>query len=173
VAYNDAGTGLEAWLVSSNSQGHYFRSLTDAQKRVALENGWTLTMIAKTFEGASFAGVDFTGRSAFFIMESEVVNGKIKVMASNELVPKYDFTTAFLNLDGMLFHEFRMTYDPVSRSAQIFVDGKLVITGYRGMRQFQDDRGVDFGCERFDSQRAKAAFKLVRLEIHRQHPNGS
>ena len=173
VLYNEAGDGLEAWEIATGSQGHYYRPLSDAQKRVALANGWSLTIVAKPLEGNTYADVDFFGRSPEFVMEFAAVKGKLLAQACNRLIPKYDFMEAVTEAAPDSYHEFRMTYDPRSKTAKIAVDGKTVITGYRGMRQFQGDLGVDFGAERYRSPRGKGAFKLVRFEIFRERPSSS
>lgn len=173
VAYNDDATGLEAWIVSTSSQGHYHRPLSDAQKKVALKNGWTLKMIAKTLEGQAYTDVDFAGRGPLFLMDAAVLRAKLTARGCTRLAPKFEFTDAELNLDPAAYHEYRMTYDPGSKSAQIAVDGKVVITGYRGINQYQDNLGADFGCERFQSRSGKAAFKLVRFQISGRNQGSS
>jgi serine/threonine protein kinase len=173
VNYNDSGTGYDAWIVFTGSQGHYHRTISDAQKRVAMESGWTFTMISKPLEGQAYVDVDFVGRGPLFVMSVAILKGKVVARAQNSVTPKWDFTDSELDLDPAAYHEYRMTYDPGSKTAQIAVDGTVVITGYRGMRQYQDNLGADFGCERFQSKRGQAAFKLVRFEIRGRSRGGS
>ena len=58
-----------------------------------------------------------------------------------------------------------MRFDPGLKSADLWIDGRKMLTGYRGHRQFQDDVGVVFGTGPWKATIGIASFQRVRFEI--------
>src|SRR6185437_7470752 len=60
-AENPDKTEYDGWRIFTQRQGHYYRHLSNAQKKRALQRGWKLTAVIRAEEGQSTVGVDFAG----------------------------------------------------------------------------------------------------------------
>lgn len=165
IVQNPARTGFEGWRVITRAQGYYFRALTTAQKRHALAGGWKLTAVMKAEEGLAAVGTDFAGRGGRF--DINVINDGDQeiVRLLTQIVPDMS-GLEFIQSPAGQYHEYELTYDPNLNSADLWIDKKRRLTGYRGHKQYQEDRGLLFGALAYRSDRASAAFKSVRFEIN-------
>jgi hypothetical protein len=64
------------------------------------------------------------------------------------------------------YRRYELVYDPGLGSAALSIDGKSVLSGYRGHSQFQEDWGIEFGASLYASSRGVGTFQLVRFEIN-------
>lgn len=56
-------------------------------------------------------------------------------------------------------------YASLTSAVGYIVDGKKLLSGYRGWTQFQDDFGLMFGATVLGSERGVGTFQSVRFEI--------
>jgi serine/threonine protein kinase len=165
VADNPARDGYDGWRVLTERQGHYFKNLTAAEKRLALERGWRLSAVMRVEEGACFALIDFTGVGRRFDIEVHRAGEQDLVRLNTQLVP----TMAGLEVPVLhddAYHAYELRYDPGLQTADLWIDGTKRLSGYRGHTQFQGDGDMLFGVVAFKSVRGVASFQDVRFEIN-------
>lgn len=165
VADNPARDGYDGWRVLTERQGHYFKNLTNAEKRLALERGWRLSTVMRAEEGACFALIDFTGVGRRFDIEVRRAGVQDIVRLNTQVVPTMAGLEVPLLHDGA-YHGYELRYDPGLQIADLWIDGTRRLTGYRGHTQFQGDGDMLFGAVAFKSLRGVASFQDVRFEIN-------
>jgi len=165
VAENAAHTGYDGWRILTPTQGYYFHPFTSGQKRRALDRGWKLTAVIRADEGGMNAGADFTGADARFNVNIYRDGNRESVQLLTQIVPERQGPEISQSPPGV-YHRYELLYDPSLRSASLRIDGELKLTGYRGCRQFLEDRGLNFGGAVFKSDRASGSFQSVRFEIN-------
>jgi hypothetical protein len=167
VAVNAQRDGYDGWRAfGSTPSDYYYAPLTNAQKRLAMSRGWTLTAIMRAEEGASFAHADFAGYGRRYgvavIREADMD----RVLLQTQIVP----TTEGLDLRvphiAGAYHRYELRYDPSLQAAALWIDGEKRLDNFRGLTQFQEDTGLFFGAGPFRSDRGAGSFQSVRLEIN-------
>lgn len=166
VAENPAHNGYDGWRVSTERQGHYFKNLTAAEKRLALARGWKLTAVMRAEEGRASAIVDFTGIGSRFDIVVERRGTDQRALLETQIVPVFDGMYLPWERADDAYHTYELLYDPGLQTASLWVDGTRRLTGYRGHSQFQTDGDVIFGVSVFESARGVASFQTVRFEIN-------
>lgn len=165
IVENEARTGYDAWRIITHRQGYYFRPFTAAQRRVALENGWKVTAVMKAESGIASVVADFASIGRRFDIQVVRFDDSEIVRLTRQLVPDVR-GLEFVQSPAGQFHEYELIYDPEQKSAQLWVDKKLRLTGYAGHNQFQEEGGLIFASSVFKHDSASAVFKSVRFEIN-------
>lgn len=155
----------EAWRVSTPRMGHYFRNLTDAQKRAALKQGWTLSTRARVEEGQAFAVIDFIGVGHRYDLNLLRDGADDIVRLGTQIVPVRQGLDYRRPHDD-LYHLYEIRFDPGREDASLWIDGLQVLSGYRGHSQFQTDGDLIFGAATYRTEKGVGAFQLVRFAIH-------
>jgi serine/threonine protein kinase len=166
VAENPEKTEYDGWRAFTPRQGHYYRHLSKAQKRRALQRGWKLTAVIRAEEGQSFAGVDFAGYGKRFDISVIARPGADLVRLPTQIVPSRQGIDIELPRQVPAYRRFELNYDAGLGTATLWVDGKKLLSGYPGWTQFQDDWGLFFGNSVSGSERGVGTFQSVRFEIN-------
>jgi hypothetical protein len=166
VAENPTRTGYDAWRVVTDSRGLYLQPFTNAQMRRAMERGWKLTVEMRAEEGASYAGADFRGVGPGFPIQVFRDGDREIVRLPTRVIPDLrglDFAQA----PPEEYHRYELVYDPLLRTADLWIDGERRLTGYPGWTQdpYRLDPGLHFGTAVYRSERGVGSFRTVRLEI--------
>ncbi|HEY7388078.1 MAG TPA: protein kinase [Bryobacteraceae bacterium] len=166
IVENPSRTGFDSWRVTSPRQGNYYRHLTDRQKRLALARRWKLTAVMRAEEGTTDATVDFAGRGNRFDVNILVTPGADLIRLSTQIFPERQGLDYPIPRKRPEYRRYELVYDPGLGSAALSIDGKSVLSGYRGHSQFQEDWGIEFGASLYASSRGVGTFQLVRFEIN-------
>jgi tRNA A-37 threonylcarbamoyl transferase component Bud32 len=156
----------DGWRVTTTRQGDYYHQLTDRQKRLALERGWKLSAVMRAEEGSVHINVDFLGQGKRYDIAVFVNPDTDVVRLNTQIVPAQQGLEFPIARKQPTFRRYELVYDPGLGSATLSVDGKRVLTGYRGHTQFQEDLGVFFGVALYGGARARGTFQSVRFEIN-------
>jgi hypothetical protein len=122
--------------------------------------------VIRAEEGSAHAGVDFVPFARRFVMCDAVEGDADLFRLQTQILPIFqglDYSSARRTAE---YHQYEMRYDAGLQSAELWIDGKKVLSGYRGFSQFQDDMGLSFGVSVYKSARGSASFKSVRFEIN-------
>lgn len=165
VVPNASRDGFDAWRVTSSQQGHYYQNLTNAQKRLAFERGWSLIAQMRVEEGMVFAIVNFSGYGKRYDITLFSDDRGDDVRLDTQITPTIQGMDWRFPHNGA-YHLYELRFDPGLRAADLWVDGEKRLAGYQGHSQFQGDGDVMFGAEAFKSSRGVGSFQLVRFEIH-------
>lgn len=167
---NNAGQGFDRLLITSEDQGYFFRPFTTEEKKFALQRNWKLTCTCAVKEGYAFADVDF-GKNwgpARFDLGLLQEGDRNYVVLTQQISPvllfekKVEFAGAG---DLAHLHTFELRYDHASQTASLWIDGTLAASGYHGVQQFREDRGVMFGSAVFlRATQGAGLFGTVRFE---------
>jgi hypothetical protein len=141
---NDAGSGMDAWYVNDTatfggSNQSYYGSLTSDQVTQASTNGWTLSTTiripdaSETAAYAPFALYRDGVRSWDVAFGSTSGGDPIVKLITGGLHPNYNGPSYTLQGVGSTYHTYDLVYDPLSSSADLFVDGVEVISDYLGI----------------------------------------
>jgi serine/threonine protein kinase len=166
VSDNPDHSGYDGWTVSTARMGHYFRNLTRAEKRLALERGWRLTATMRLEEGLCFAVIDFGGVGKRFDIQLRRAGADDLVRLQTQILPTSQGVDLLLPHDADAYHAYELRYDPGLQVADLWIDGVRRLTGYPGHSQFQVDGDLLFGVAVLGSAQAVASFQHVRFEIN-------
>jgi tRNA A-37 threonylcarbamoyl transferase component Bud32 len=168
VVDNHDHTGYIGWSISSATVGggYYYRTLTNAQKGAAISRGWALSGIIQPQAGHAYVLVDFAGYDRRFDININVEQDMDVVWLTTQLVPTIQGMELRLPRSEPVYRTYELRFDPGLQAADLWIDGRKTLTGYRGHRQFQDDVGVMFGTGPYRASTGVASFQRVRFEIH-------
>lgn len=164
IVNNPTRTGYDAWRIITRGQGYYYRTFTTAQKRRALERGWKLTSEMKAEEGFISVGADFAGAGGRFDIVVIRDGDREIVRLQTQIVPDLRGMD-FVQTPVGQYHEYELVYDPNLKSADLWVDKELRLTGYPGFAQYQENRGLLFAASVYRTEHGSGAFRSVRFEI--------
>ena len=168
VLYNRETDGWDRWRIATKDQYYYYRSLSAEEKDFALQKDWRLTCVCALESGGGFANVDFAGKGPRFDIELLQEGNRYFVGLTKQISPTFelDAKIAFPGVADVAHpHTYELRYDHVSKTASLWIDGKKVVSGYRGHHQFQEDRGLLFGAAIGGNvQESSAVFRRVRFE---------
>lgn len=134
---NDIG-GYDAWKTNddqtSTSGGGYKASLSADESTRARTNGWVLRTrlrvvdVPDSLDGA--VKLDFSDSNRTWRLVFGTTNTGDPIIAVGDGItnPSYTVTGA-----GNSYNLYELVYDPSTQSANLFVNGKKVITGYNGL----------------------------------------
>jgi tRNA A-37 threonylcarbamoyl transferase component Bud32 len=166
VVPNPGRTGYEGWRVSSSRQGQYYKALSNRQKKLALDRGWTLTAVMRGDEGLAFATVDFLGNGKRYDIVLHAEPDSDLVRLQTQLLPTFEGIDVRLPRTTNGYREYQLRFDPGLQTADLWIDGKMHLSGYRGYAQFQSDFGLFFGAATYKSARGVGSFRSVRFQIN-------
>jgi tRNA A-37 threonylcarbamoyl transferase component Bud32 len=167
VAPNPERDGYEGWRVFATGPGdYYYRMLTRAQKRRAMDRGWTLSAVMRADEGAVFAHVDFVGFGKRYGVAVIRDADRDRVLLQTRILPTLDGLEVHIPHAPGVYHRYELRYDPGLQSAALWIDGNKRLDEFRGLAQFQDDMGLFFGAGPYRSTRGVGSFQSVRFEIN-------
>ena len=162
---NAEATRLESIRVWTADQGEYFHPLTAVQAREAQLKGWTLTIEAALEQGRMYWAIDSPRApcrySAYLQRNPDNTDtvGCVLIVA-----PAHQGIDRVLPGPTGARHRMVMKWTP-STEAEFWVDGRKLVSGYRGTAEFRYARGLTFGATRYRSGKAAARFWTIRLEI--------
>jgi hypothetical protein len=153
--------GRDAWhlgTASSDDQAVYLHSLDSSQQQAIQTQGFTLDLIARITDGPENASASnffpsigaavVVGSSARFDLYLGLnSSGDTVAVLANDLIGGGGFYTpgAGFTLAGSDYHDYRLVYDSVTRTADLYIDGVARITGYRGQTHYLTG-GVGFAA---------------------------
>lgn len=164
IVHNPTNTGYDAWRIITGGQGYYYQTFTTAQKRRALERGWKLTAVMKAEQGYISVGADFAGFGGRFDIVVIRDGDREIVRLQTQIVPDLRGMD-FVQTSPGQYHEYELVYDPNLKTADLWVDKELRLTGYPGHAQYQEDTGLLFSASVYKNDSGSGAFKSVRFEI--------
>jgi DNA-binding winged helix-turn-helix (wHTH) protein len=168
VLYNRETNGWDRWRIATKDQYYYYRSLSAEEKDFALQRDWKLACLCALESGGGFAAIDFVNEGPRFDIEFMQEGNKYFVGLTKQISPRLEFDDKieFPGVGDVAHpHAYELRYDHLSRTASLWIDGKQVASGYRGHRQFQEDRGLFFGAEVYGSApTGVGVFRRVRFE---------
>jgi DNA-binding winged helix-turn-helix (wHTH) protein len=168
AVYNRETFGWDRWRIMTDDQNYYYRTLTAEEKDFALQRDWTLTCVCALEKGGGFANIDFAGKGPRFDIELVQEGNRFFVELEKQISPveQADEKIEFPGVADVAHpHTYELRYDHVSEAASLWIDGKMMASGYRGHRQFQEDRGLLFGVAiQGTVDKSSAVFGQVRFE---------
>lgn len=166
--YNRKTNGWDRWRLQTDDQNFYYRQLSAEEKIFALQRDWTLTCICALESGGGFADINFAGVGPRFDIELLQEGNRYFVGLTKQISPTFelDQKIEFAGVADVAHpHTYELRYDHVRKTAGLWIDGKLMASGYRGHTQFPEDMGVMFGVAIYGfAPKSSAAFRLVRFE---------
>jgi tRNA A-37 threonylcarbamoyl transferase component Bud32 len=167
VATNPERDGYDGWRAFGSKPGeYYYTRLTTAQKRLAMEHGWTLSAIMRVEEGMTFADVDFVGYGKRYGIVMFRESDMDRVLLVTQILPTFQGLELRLPHIPGVYHRYELRYDTSLQSADLWIDGSKRLENFRGLSQFQDDMGLFFGAGPYKSDRGAGSFRSVRFEIN-------
>lgn len=164
IVQNAERDGYEAWRLVTRGQGYYYVPFTAAQKRRALERGWKLSAVLRVEAGAGGVVADFGGEKRRFDVAVLREGSREIVRLQTQIVPDIRGLD-FIQEPAGEYHEYELTYDPLLKSTELWVDKKRRLTGYVGHNQFQEDRGLLLYGMAYRSDSGSTDFKSARFEL--------
>lgn len=170
VMPNTSHQGWDRFRLISNDQTYYYRTLTSAEKDFALSHDWKLLCTCAIEQGGLSTNVDFGPGSRRFDMDLLREGNKYYVALAKQISPKMNWEQK-IEFSGVRDidrpHTYELRYDHSKQTADLWVDGRLMASGYGGHTQFVEDRGVILGAFRYSSDNlAVGVFRTVRFEVH-------
>jgi DNA-binding winged helix-turn-helix (wHTH) protein len=170
VVPNASNHGYDRWKLVSYDQAYYYRTLTTTEKKFALHHDWKLTCICALVKGQVSANIDFGPGLRRFDIELLQEGDKYYVALTKNISPEMDWDTK-IEFPGVADigrpHTYELVYDHSIQTASLWIDGRLVASGYRGHTQYLDDRGLIFGTYSYLSAKyGFGVFRAVRFEVH-------
>jgi hypothetical protein len=145
-------------LVTSD-QGAYFYPLTPRVRSEGLKRRWRLTGEVMPVAGYAGFGVCFREVGIRFLMAAEVpASGDSLITATETYTPEVRKLTVPFQFTPGRFYQLEMIFDPNTRSASVAVDGRVVLQGYRGTREYLEVPGIAVGFGLYQSKTAEAVF---------------
>jgi tRNA A-37 threonylcarbamoyl transferase component Bud32 len=167
VSPNPLRDGFDGWRAfGTTASDYYYTPLTNVQKRLAMDRGWTLSATMRAEEGASFAHVDFAGHGRRFGVAVIRDGDMDRVLLQTRIVPTFEGLDLRMPHVAGAYHHYELRYDPSIQAATLWIDGVKRLESFRGLNQFQEDTGLFFGAGPYQSERGAGSFQSVRLEIH-------
>jgi DNA-binding winged helix-turn-helix (wHTH) protein len=171
VMRNAALDGFDRLKITSDDQGYYYRPFNDAEKEFAVRNDWKLTCVCAVQQGSAFAAVDFGTNEGIPRFDIGLLqeDGRFFVALTRHISPKWEFEKVEFRgaADVNHPHTYELRYDHKTKTASLWIDGQLKFSGYRGVDQFMEDRGLFFGS--YASNYSKIGieiFRSVRFETY-------
>jgi tetratricopeptide (TPR) repeat protein len=157
-------------LVTSATQGHYLHPVPRITAEVADRRGWRYTAIANAHGGTAHAVLDRGPNfKRYDIREVFQHDGTVIRGASTSVIP-LSTPVAHRVAVARPSSPLEMRFDPHSRTAGIYDNGRRLGLDYTGHTQFRENTGVIFGVG-MDSENPQpsvsAEFFLVVFEVHK------
>lgn len=138
---NDQQTGVDAWKVyeqGGTNAGTYNKTFTTTQLADALVTGWTLDATIRYVPPDPLVATILNNNAWCTVLMDEGVTGKRDLYGlyfgndaqGNTLVRLYAGATTYTVGPG--YHDYRISWDPGTQLASLFIDGELKLTDYAG-----------------------------------------
>lgn len=174
--FTPGGPPASAWFIQdasnvSGSVGIYNQGLSFAQEALLAQNGWTMRVCLKATDLGSPLSIVYGYNSSNRRYDMWFSgNGSVTLMTSRPPTCPIGGLTFSASTAATChapdFHLFELVFDPSSQTADLFINGTLVHTGYDGhgigLSQFP---GVAWGAGSSCAD-GWAAFRLVEFEEH-------
>jgi hypothetical protein len=160
------GGGVTAMRCFSPDQGQLHKKLTLRQKEHAFRHGWKITGLCRPESGYAGLGVECGHFASRFDVSFQVTADRVELIATKQIRARWDGIHAAVSLPpppGLI--RLEMAYDAARASANVSVDGKIIIRDYTGHSEYRDDLGVYFGIGTIDGSMASTVFGGLRFEI--------
>ncbi len=166
VSWNPQGDGYDGWRAFGSGAGdYYYKKLSRAQKRLAMERGWTLTTLMRAEEGTTFVDVDLVPFGKRYNVHITREGALDRVMLVTQIVPTIEGLDVRVPHEPGAYHRYDLRYDASLQKADLFIDGVRRLENFRGTSHFQDDMGLLFGVGPYRRERGAGSFQSVRFEI--------
>ena len=171
VMRNLENSGFDRWKLITRDQNFYYRAFSDAEKDFVVQKDWTLTCVCALEKGAGTSDIDLgPGNGPRFDIVYLQEGTKYYVALTTQISPGYQFEgkTEFPGVGDVDHpHTYQLRYDHVTRTASLWIDGRLIFSGYRGHHQFQENYGLMFGGAIYrDATESSVVFRSVRFEAN-------
>ncbi len=172
VMRNRENNGFDRWKLITDDQNFYYRKLSSAEKEFVLQRDWRLTCVCALERGGGSSDIDLGADNGAprFDMAFLQEGNKYFVVLTSQISPNYEFAKKieFVGVGDVDHpHTYEMRYDHLTRTASLWIDGRLMASGYRGHHQFQEDRGLMFGAATYLQEATSSmVFREVRFEAH-------
>jgi hypothetical protein len=169
VLYHRETNGWDRWRLVTDDQNYYYRRLSVAEKNFALQKDWKLPGVCALAKGGGASDIDFDPREGprFDIAYLQEGN-RYFVALTSQISPQFAWEQKieFSRVADVEHpHICELRYDHLSRTASLWIEGQLKLSGYHGYRQFQDDRGLMFGAAKYlNATTSNVVFRTVRCE---------
>jgi DNA-binding winged helix-turn-helix (wHTH) protein len=172
VMHNLDNHGFDRLQVISDDRGYYYRTLSSAEKDFALQRNWRLICVCAVQRGAAFANIDFGVDKGALRFDINLLQegGRYFVALTKQISPQdeWEQKVEFSGVGDIDHpHTYELRYDHVSRTASLWIDGQMAASGYRGLSQFRENRGIYFGAGSYlDVTPGIGVFRTVRFEAN-------
>jgi hypothetical protein len=166
--YNRENNGWDRWRIRTDDQNFYYRTLSENEKDFALQTNWTLTCECALERGGGFADIDLGGKGPRFDIELLQEGDRYYVALTKQISPRIEMEPK-IEFPGVADvahpHTYELRYDHLSRTAELWIDGQRMASGYPGHHQFQEGLGLMFGAAVYgDAVTSSMVFRTVRFE---------
>ncbi|HEY6388276.1 MAG TPA: winged helix-turn-helix domain-containing protein [Candidatus Acidoferrum sp.] len=170
VMRNSANHGVDRMKILSNDQAYYYRTLTSAEKQFALSRNWKLTCVCALEKGSASTVIDFGPGLRRFDIAFLQEGSKYFVALTRQVSPdeEWEQKIEFPSVADINYpHTYELRFDHLTQTASLWIDGRLMASGYRGHTQFVEDRGLLFGSYSYLSEKTGVGvFRTVRFEVN-------
>jgi DNA-binding winged helix-turn-helix (wHTH) protein len=168
VLYNRETNGWDRQRIRTDFMNFYERPLSAAEEDFALQRDWKLSCVCALEEGGGYANIDFGSKAGRFDIELLQEGHRYFVALTKQVSPKFEWVekVEFPGVADVAHpHRYELRFDHVRQSANLWIDGQQVFSGYRGHHQFLGNRGVMFGTAIYgNAKRGSFVFRTVRFE---------
>jgi tRNA A-37 threonylcarbamoyl transferase component Bud32 len=166
VIPNADATGFDALRLITSDQGAYYHPLNAAQAAAANRHGWKVTFEAAAEEGLTSIAMDLPNAPVRYAVNAISIKGDRDVI---RLLT--GFTPTIHGIDFALpgpagaRRRYMLELLPGSKTADLWVGGVKLYSGYAGLNEYLYNRGLEIGVARYRSARGVGVFWSLRLEI--------
>lgn len=168
VMRNSRNDGYDRWRVVSEDQMHYYRTLTPTEKQFAANRDWKLTCVCAVESGGMNVNIDLGKRR--FDIELIQEENKYYVALWKKVSPEFEWEekVEFPGANDIDHpHTYELHYDHAAQTASLWIDGRLMASGYHGHTQFVENLGLVLGSFSYRSAKLGiGVFRSVRFEVH-------
>jgi hypothetical protein len=146
---SDDGVHILGNRLVSSDQGAYYAALNPRVRRQGLSRRWRLTGDLMPLHG--YSGFSLCFREAgmrFAVLTERPDNGPSAISAIEAYLPESKKMTTPFDFAPNRVYRMEVTFDPATRTARIAVDGKVVLEGYKGTREYLEIPGISVGFGR-------------------------
>jgi|GEM_PF-1409192 len=163
---NDNGTGLNAWniteIINGTGAATYSMAIDQDSINLSQTNGWRVVVRDRFVDSFLTTGQD---QFVFYYISGIRYGLTWTLDASTNLLiymaggPSYIVAS---EPDAHSYHTSMMVYNPATKAASLYFDGRLIFDNYTGA--LFAGRGVQFGSASA-SQKASINYNLVQLDV--------
>lgn len=160
------GGAVTAMRLFSPDQGQLHKRLSLRQKEWAFRRGWRIAALCRPESGYCGLALETGHFAPRFDCGLRPAPAGADLIATQRIRTGWDgIRTRVILPPAPHLVRLEMVYDPGKRTAQISLNGNVLIRGYAGHAEYRDDLGVFFGVGTFDGSLASTLFGGLRFEI--------